>query len=291
LRILSVGSYQRAPENSQDPGEDACIIAWPANVFGVIDPSSAAYSPSNPRLMYFGGLMTGGQMVSYAAQQVAVSLTTQNPLADVVKQMNSKVHVYHQANRKDPEKDDVAGGCFAFCQPTLDGLEFLYGGDCWILVIGGGLAFFTGFDPGMANTESARKALFDKHKQAAAGNMAEAWDRYYPDLQRSRLMWTNLGVGAGGYASLNGSRGLPERWTFRKMPAVGAKTVLLGTDGSLPASQFQPRNYEKLATTLRRLYLEGGVEGIFRWRDELSLPDDDSHLTGKPEGTILALTF
>ena len=293
MRISSVWSFYRNAYSQKAMIEDACFINHHAKIFGVTDGNSAAFSPSNPPLLYDG--LTGAQMVNQMLAQHLANIFNGQSLEVCLIQTNRLILDRHKEKNKSPMKgDDVGGACFAFCQPVEEGLKILLGGDCFIfLETMRGPFFYTGFDKDAFEIEKRDQMHFNECKEMVGGDIGKAWDLYYPIYRNKRIACKNRNIGKGGDASLNGDSELDNCWKQVFIPWNDEpRLVILGTDGLLPPTEVYPRNFSTLTGKISRHYESGGIENILMWRDSIEQEKSSlTHIEGWPEASAVVLEF
>lgn len=287
MKMISASSFCRPQSNENANNEDGALINLRAGLFGVVDGNSAASSPKHPSLLYPGGL-TGGQMATayFCSQGVSAPNFVNAKL--FLLHTNKCITVAHHMQNKSPVMgDDVGGACFALCKVGKEEVIFILAGDCFVLYKDKmGFSFLTGFDEKAFKVEEVNMQKYAKCLKQAGGNRARAWDSYWPVYRKKRIHCSNRNLGKGGYASLNGDPSLPECWSESKL-AFYPEWILMGTDGLIPSTIENRRN---LPQHLGRLYSDGGLPAIIKWRDE----NDYLPHIGKgnwPEATAIELKF
>jgi len=293
MRLTSVSSFYRNAYNTNAKIEDGCFINNHAKIFGVTDGNSAAFSPSNPPLLYNG--LTGAQMVNVVLTRELANIFYNNILEEFLLTANREVFSCHGEKGQNPMKgDDVGGACFAFCQPTEEGLKIILGGDCFIfLEAKQGPFFYTGFDKDAFEIEKRDQMHFNECKEKVGGDIGKAWDLYYPIYRNKRIACKNRNIGKGGDASLNGDPELDNCWKQVFIPWNDEpRLVILGTDGLLPPTEIYPRNFSTLTGKISRHYESGGIENILMWRDSIEQKKSSlTHIEGWPEASAVVLEF
>lgn len=266
--VASFSTYFRAPSDEGALLEDGCCINIP-RFAGVVDGASAGYSPSNPPLMYPGGL-SGGQIVQRRLLSAIMDASSSSNLPQIVLQANEGILSDHRKMGVDPTKgDDVGEGCCAVCHIGDLTIELLLVGDCFALWRQNGRYFFiTGSPPNSFKTEFERMQHFERCLIKAGGDKGKAWDLYHPFYQKDRSGRANKAIEEGGYSSLNGDPALKHLWARRSISRLAnTDWIVLGTDGLLPLLETDPRKRSSLVQTLGDLYSQGGIKRIIQWRD------------------------
>ncbi len=293
MALDTIQTFFRRPSDLNAHVEDRVFVSNEAAIFGVADAVSAAYSPLNPPKMANG--FTSGQAVVNCLQDFY------DPLGkDLEKSLlaANEVILYIQRTgfKKDPINGDDVGGCsFMFCQILPDRVKFVYGGDCFALVVGqdNSHEVLCGFDEAAYQKELEDIKSFAKHLEVAQGNKGKAWDLYWSEYTQKRLFCANKNIGKGGYATLNGDQAVEQCWQTREILLKDLNLVLLGTDGMLPFSMTHPAERKHLGEVLLTMPCDGNwLANICEWRDDIEKEDNDSaHLVGHPEASAILLTF
>ncbi|MDD4901498.1 MAG: hypothetical protein PHS62_05395 [Patescibacteria group bacterium] len=288
MKLISVLSYFRPPF-APSSIEDASFINSRANLYGVADGVSAAYSPSHPPLYY--GTLTGGQMAVQELCSSAVRLEPDVNLRSLLLKVNEAIFIRHNQAGKNPKNDNVAGASFAICQINSTSITFIVAGDCFALFrIKENLRFLTGFDQPAHRLKERADRLFAKCLRRAGNNKGRAWDLFQPLYQAGKIKYTNKRIGRGGYAELNGDPALEDCWTVIDISASCLpRYILLGTDGLIPSQSSSSGRQNEIALQLENHYLKGGIPGLLGFRDgaEKGL----CHLNGWPEASAVELKF
>jgi hypothetical protein len=202
---------------------------------------------------------------------------------------------------KDPTRgQDVGGASFALCHVTEEAIDFVFGGDCFILVgtekgdaTGRKLFFFTGFGQAAFEVEKKDQDAYTSWLKKTKGNKGKAWNRYRPYYEKKRIRCANKNLDKGGYATLNGDPALEKYWlTACIRLSLSLKFILLATDGLLPPSKTNPKDRNQLTRKLARLYQKGGVGAIYKWRDSVERRKRElTHIEGHPEAAAAVLRW
>jgi hypothetical protein len=278
------------------PVEDSHFINNTARLWGVFDGGSAAYSPSHPPYLY-SGKFTGGQMAASIAAAIGMQPWHRDmPIGVSLGTMNEAIAQAQGNAGLIAGKDDVGGCCFAVAQATEEGINLRIGGDCGVFwTDDSGNHFLNGFDEAAEKVEADDEASFALFKEQAGGDLARAWDLYFSGYRRKRLTYINKKVGRGGFAILNGDPAVRDCLTtqelfWNKRP----DTLLLMTDGCLPASMTAMSKREELVAALSNINrdLDGDQDALFAWRDEVVKGSPEApHIVGHPEATYVRLQF
>lgn len=293
MMIKFVETLYRPSFDKKAKREDGFFVHSIANIYGVTDGNSAAFSSANPQDMYSGGL-TGGQMVMQQASRFLAGLYSHISIEEFLMQVNARVLSCHQGIGKDPNNGyDVGGASFAFCQFTGEGITFLLGGDCFVLVnLQDKCMFFTDFDKAAFNLEAQDQDAYNTCLNIAGGNRGTAWDLHFLRYKRKRLFCKNKNIGQGGHADLNGDPALAQCWK-RVMVSwdCGINKVILGTDGLIAPSVFNGENFDQLSRDI--WYISSGdPKKMIEWRDDIeSRTKRLLHVEGWPEAAAVVLSF
>lgn len=273
--------------SAKGPVEDGYAVNNRLNMFAVCDGVSGPYSPSNPKLIYEGGL-TGGQMVKEELLN-AIKFVNFARAQSILRLANSRVLVKHLRKGEDPEKEAVAGACTSVCEISVGIAKFIVVGDCFVeWKDNDGFHFLTNFDWVALEFERKGDAAFEKCLKEAGGDKGKAWDLYFPYFSEKQYFRANKNLGKGGHAMLNGDFAIEECWTKKEIFLSKTEWILLGTDGLLPGAEFLLGHWETLSQELGDVYEKGGIDEIVKWRDELSrLP----HIDGYPEAAAVEIKF
>lgn len=294
MNLLSVKSFYRSAFDSKSPKEDGSPVNFLAGIFGVADGVSAAYSPSNPPIMYYESL-TGGQMIIHEICLYLNLILSPISIKDFLLKANNNILRRHRVMGKDPTKgDDVGGASFAFCQPNSEGITFILGGDCFALVdTKDDSLFLTAFDKAAFKIEERDQDNYTECLKKTNGNKGDAWDLYWPQYKAKRISCANKNIGFGGYATLNGDPELGKCWQVKTIKWDDhPRSIILGTDGLLPPSEVQPDKMESLATLLSTMHWLGGIPKILEWRDSTEMENKClTHIEGWPEAAAVELKF
>lgn len=302
MRVASASSFYRLPFDQKAVIEDGSFVNARAGWFGVADGVSAAYSPSNPALLYSTDplglglkqpLLTGGQMVVQELCSYAQLENQDSDIFQLLKDVNDQIYDNHANVGKNPETDNVGGASFAVCQVKPTGIILVIGGDCFVFCGDEqGLHFWTGFDESAFLVEEEANQLFGHCLKKADGQMGKAWDMYYPEYKARKIRCANKNLGNGGYAELNGDPALSYCWSVIRIGVDShPKFILLGTDGMLPSQAMDKRQEKATINNISFYYgTRGGTAGIQNllvWRDatERSL----HHVEGWPEASAVEL--
>lgn len=317
-------SFYRKPSNKGAPQEDAYFLNHFAELFGVADGVSQAYSPSNPPVLYDG--RTSGQVASACFAFAGMRSTN---IEGLISLASENLYSMHRSHGRSRQTDDVGAACFAACALSQDMINVLIAGDCFVLTKErtGGYRYLSGFDDACTRMHAEAEAACTACKEIALSADPDAWERYFPaymdsignvthamanaakddyfrykavavsggkvsmwDLYyhifRARKMRThNVNMGQGGHAVLNGDSRALECATRFSAPRDNTQWILIGTDGMMP-SLAKDLSVEHLVAA----YEVGGFDGLCRYRDaNENLP----HMAAAdhPEGTAIAIHF
>lgn len=286
-RDFTIEPYYREA-SAKGPIEDGYAINKNGkNTVAVCDGVSGPYSPSNPPLIYNGGL-TGGQMVRKELVKTIESVNFASAQS-VLRLVNSRVLTNHLRKGKDPEKEAVAGACVSVCEISAGIAKFIVVGDCFVeWKDDDGFHFLTNFDRAALEFERKGDEAFEKCRKEAGGNIKKAWGLYFPYFSDKQFFRANKNLGKGGHAMLNGDFAMEECWTKKEIFLSKTKWILLGTDGLLPGAEFLFEHWETLAQELGEVYEKGGIPEIVKWRDKLGILP---HIEGNPEAAAIEVKF
>lgn len=291
----------RHPSDLVAKREDAGLVNHRAGLYGVFDGVSAAYSPSNPPVLYDRAgyrEMTGGQAIASIFEMWGASREWghRTDKAQVfLSRCNMEVAEAHRAMGFDVHTDDVAGGGFAVCGIEEDGnLQFYLGGDCFVAIAfrNGTYGFLSNFDAAADAVEKRDNTRYSKCLKEANGSRGEAWDLYFPKYRRKRIRVANRNIGEGGFATLNGDPALFDCMTREVIWRDKVSHVLLGTDGVLPSKYSSPQGDDRVevAKHLFNFLRYDDANVIFSWRDDEERGSLE-HIDGHPEATLVDIRF
>jgi len=289
VKFFSAKSFYRAPSDEKAPKEDGAFVNAQAGLFGVSDGVSAGYSPSNPPLIYPGGL-TGGQVATKEFCSAGMSVSAPVDVEEFALNANSRIRRAHNVQGKDPTRgQDVGGASFAVCHFGPAKITFVIAGDCFALVkYNDSISFLTGFDQAAFKEEQEANATIAECFKQTEGDKGRAWDIYFPHFSARKVRCANKNIGKGGYALLNGDPALKKCWTVKKINCLSRpQFILLGSDGLLTSAAMNPARKEETALNVWSLYVSGGLPTILQWRDKTE--DSLSHITGWPEASAVEI--
>ncbi len=284
--LLSYTTHHRASSRANDPEEDATVIAAQDGVFGVVDGTSAAYSPTHPVKKYEDGL-TGGAIVA----RILASSVVSGDLSVTLRSANQKVRDWCCGKNLIPGIHDTPAAGFALMSIQQDGsVSFALAGDCYVLMAdrSGGHTLFSGCDAQAEQVEEEGKKQFGQFQHQAMITGENVWDLYYQTFRARRLRFYNRRVGDGGIPMLNGQTEFLTCYRHhKKLVCKEIAWVLLGTDGLCP--KFSVGHNER-SGEFGKIYNPKDV-GRFQALARASDNQQPHYVGGNPEGTVVEVIF
>lgn len=245
--------------------EDKVILHLP--IVGVADGVSGVYSPAKgPR---FFGARTGGQEVVSLVDKISLERSqSQEPLKDIVFEMNQAVAEFARREAIPQDRADLLPGVtLALAKIDKEKVQILQIGDAAALWEDkqGKIDIITGQGSDYNNAlEQAFENLMKKHSR----DRSAAWDEFLPILSDMRIRHINTGVfwGVDMYRHrvvglLNGQDGFEERFRSGTASRDEIRRLLLFTDGFF-FSHREALSVKDKAGWLLEVYKEGGLQAI-----------------------------
>lgn len=296
-------------------------VIYSDTIFGVLDGSSAPYSPQNPPRKFFGRL-TGGEMVVrltegyfmnafkswYDSQRIKNISHTPFMFCTELRHVSDILAQFQQdAGLSMRDAGELAGATFAIANIGDINIEIAQGGDSFALwEFRDGLV---GITRNQNKKQSAELYNITKElRREVAWEMFgitpkeatkeqrekirdEVWDRYYSVLKDARRRDANNSQSPGCYAFLNGQPEIHEVMQKFSFPQKILKTLILFTDGAVPWEVMENSTDDEIASEVLGRYKKGGLPYLLAYARSIEKEIEAENHIDAAEFTAIALEF
>jgi len=290
-------------QGSSKVREDGLFVEDP--FFGVLDATSAPFSPQNPPML-FGGL-TGGEMVARTVERSLRSARPSHNLITAIAHANKKLSdAFALFGLQHATVDRSPGTCFAFAKVDADKIEIVQAGDCYAIWVNNlGEIQLTPNQVRLHDAEmnarieaimieTAREMSIDLMSCTAEERgrvRQEMWNRFFPILSEARRRDINNPQSRSGYGFLNGQPEAAQMWQSITLPRSETAFLLLCTDGMIPWEAMKTLSDQKIAESLCQLSKTGGLAEILTTARTIEDTSNKKTYLDFAEATAIAIQF
>lgn len=290
-------------QGSSDHREDGLVVLDP--FFGVIDATSAPFSPNNPAVLYNG--LTGGEMVARRVEYFLCSALSSEKLTATMERANERLAGdMASLGLQGTTVDRLPGACFAFAKIGSDTIEIVQAGDCYAIweSHSGGIGLFRNqvrrhdtvmnaeIEEIMAMVAKKMKInLKSCHTGERNRVRKEMWNRFFPILSLARRKAINNPKSPYGYGFLNGYPEITRIWQGGTISRKAIKLLLLCTDGMIPWETARKFSDQRIARSLCQLFEDGGLTNILATARTVEKTSGKRSYIDFAEATAIAIQF